>query len=221
MRLVVGGSRSVSPASTGSADTDCSSGYTTSLCVHKSVSTQTHRATTELELRCCLCEAPPEDQLTSAALNILSNTLLSLTPDMWRSSVWDQSVVSHRHTYLLDHLGDHEGALLVEDLGQNLQTRQDFVHLPVGKARQNHRVTVLKRDNVRPCGLARAQPCTVSISPIETFAGRHQRLVEVRQRAGALFDGLQVQGVAPLQVLMGDGAKAVSRGSATMNSGKG
>lgn len=127
-------------------------------------------------------------------------------------------MVSHTHTYLLDHLGDHEGALLVKDLGQNLQTSQDFVHLPVGKPRQNHHVTVLKRDS---CGLARGQPCTVSVSPVETFAGRHQRLVEVRQRAGALFDGLQVEGVAPLQVLVGDGAKAVSRRSATMDSGKG
>lgn len=160
--------------------------------------------------------------------DLLSNTLLSLTLDMGRSSVRDQSVVSHSdttqshtHTYLLDHLGDHEGALLVEDLGQNLQTRQDSVHLPVGKPRQKHHVTVLKRDSVRPCGLARGQPCTVPVSPVETFAGRHQRLVEVRQRAGALFDGLQVQGIAPLQVLVGDGAKAVSCRSATMDSGKG
>lgn len=74
---------------------------------------------------------------------------------------------------------------------------------------------------MRPCGLARGWPCTVSVSPVEAFAGRHQRLVKVRQRAGALFDGLQVQGIAPLQVLVGDGAKAVSRRSATMDSGKG
>lgn len=80
---------------------------------------------------------------------------------------------------------------------------------------------MLVRDSVRPCGLARGQPCTASVSPVETFAGRHQRLVEVRQRAGALFDGLQVQSVAALQVLVGDGAKAVSRRSATMDSGKG
>lgn len=37
---------------------------------------------------------------------------------------------SFRETYLLDHLGDHEGTLLIKDFRQNLQTRQDLIHLP-------------------------------------------------------------------------------------------
>ena len=34
--------------------------------------------------------------------------------------------------YLLDHLGDHKGTLLIEDLGKDLQARQNLIHLPVG-----------------------------------------------------------------------------------------
>lgn len=45
--------------------------------------------------------------------------------------------------------------------------------------------------------------------PIEAFAGGHQGLVEVRQGRGSLFDCLQVQGVAALQVVMRDGAQTV------------
>ena len=54
----------------------------------------------------------------------------------------------------------------------------------------------------------------VSVLPIKAFAGGHQGLVEVRQGAGSLFDSLQVQSVAALQVLMGNGAQAISSRSA-------
>jgi len=35
--------------------------------------------------------------------------------------------------YLLDHLGDHEGTLLIKDLGQDLQAGQNLIHLPAGR----------------------------------------------------------------------------------------
>ena len=54
-------------------------------------------------------------------------------------------------------------------------------------------------------------PLSASVSPVEAFAGGHQGLVEVGQRAGPLLHSLQVQSVAPLQILVGDGAQAVSR----------
>lgn len=52
-------------------------------------------------------------------------------------------------------------------------------------------------------------------SPVEALAGGDQGLVEVGQGTGPLLDRLQVQGIAALQVLMGNGAKTVSRRSAS------
>lgn len=54
-------------------------------------------------------------------------------------------------------------------------------------------------------------------SPIETFAGGHECLVEMGQGGRSLLDGLKVQRIAALQVLVGNGAQAVSCQSAEKN----
>ena len=41
--------------------------------------------------------------------------------------------------YLLDHLGDHERTLLIENLGKDLQAGQNLIHLPVGGQHVNMR----------------------------------------------------------------------------------
>lgn len=48
-----------------------------------------------------------------------------------------------------------------------------------------------------------------SFLPIEAFAGGHQSLVEVRQGTGPLFDCLEIQGIAALQVVVRDCAQPV------------
>ena len=54
-------------------------------------------------------------------------------------------------------------------------------------------------------------------SPIKAFAGGHQGLVEMGQGGGSLFDCLKVQRIAAFQVLVRDGAQAISRRSAKRN----
>lgn len=41
------------------------------------------------------------------------------------------AIKSGKDGYLLDHLGNHEGTLLIKDFRQNFQTRQNLVDLPV------------------------------------------------------------------------------------------
>lgn len=53
----------------------------------------------------------------------------------------------------------------------------------------------------------------MSFLPVEALAGGHKGLVEMRQGTGSLFDGLKIEGIAALQIVMGDGAQTVSRWS--------
>lgn len=60
----------------------------------------------------------------------------------------------------------------------------------------------------------------MSFLPIEALAGGHKGLVEMRQGTGSLFDCLKIQGIAALQIVMGDGAQTISRWSTGANTNK-
>lgn len=44
---------------------------------------------------------------------------------------YSMAIKSGKEGYLLDHLGNHEGTLLIKDFRQNFQTRQNLVDLPI------------------------------------------------------------------------------------------